>query len=251
MKSAAIIFFCLVLSRSIYAQDSTSLTIRAKAVDAKFIGSSIGGAKVLIKDAVTGALLAEGETAGSTGDTRLIMETPQGRRQKITTDETAAFVAKLAIDKPTKVAVSIIAPQHNGNAKVTASTELWVFPGKDILGDGLIVYIHGFAVDILSPQTHEIIDGTKNIEVTANIVLMCGCPVQPDGMWDSNEYTLIANLKKDGDILEEKKLEYSGKSSTFKTSFSVEENGNYDIEVIAFDDDTANTGYGIVGFIIR
>ncbi len=246
-------FACLlmILSCATYAQDTTLLTIRAKAVDAKFIGSSIGGARVMVHDAVTGALLAEGVTTGSTGDTELIMKTPRKRRQQISTEATSAFLAKVLIERPTKVNVTVIAPQNNGNAKITASTALWMFPGKNILGDGLVVYIHGFAVDILSPQTHEVIEGTKEIEVKANIVLMCGCPVQPDGIWDSNDYTLIAHLKKDGEIIQESPLTYTGKSSTFQANFAVEENGNFEVEVIAFDENTANTGYSIVGFIIR
>lgn len=250
MKTLFLSIFFFV-SCAISAQDTTKLTVRAKAKDAKFIGSSIGGARVLVKDVVTGILLAEGSTSGSTGDSHKIMETPRVRREPISTEETAAFVASLAIEKPTKVSVTVIAPQHNGNAKVTASTELWMFPGKDILGDGLVVYIHGFAVDILSPQTHEVISGKKEIDITANIVLMCGCPVQPDGMWDSNDYTLVAHLKKDGEVVQESALDYTGKSSTFATSFTAETTGNYEIEVIAFDEKTANTGYNIVGFIMR
>ncbi|HEX6202874.1 MAG TPA: hypothetical protein VF100_07720, partial [Thermoanaerobaculia bacterium] len=51
------------------AAEETAVTVRVLSRDAKFVGSSMGGARVTIRDAETGTLLAEGVTAGSTGDT--------------------------------------------------------------------------------------------------------------------------------------------------------------------------------------
>ena len=42
----------------------TTVTVRAKSKDAKFIGSHMGGALVVIRDAETGEVLAQGLTRG-------------------------------------------------------------------------------------------------------------------------------------------------------------------------------------------
>ena len=57
----------------------TKLVVRAKSKDAKFVGTKMGGALVVIKESETGRILAEGLTAGGTGDTEKIMKAPKTR----------------------------------------------------------------------------------------------------------------------------------------------------------------------------
>tara|TARA_R110002096_G_scaffold238867_3_gene430442 strand:- start:81 stop:371 length:291 start_codon:yes stop_codon:yes gene_type:complete len=70
----------LVMAFGIQAVDTT-IVVRVLAKDAKFIGTSMGGAEVIIRDANTQEILAEGVTAGGTGDTGLIMTMPRARWQ--------------------------------------------------------------------------------------------------------------------------------------------------------------------------
>ena len=65
--------------------------IRAKANDAKFIGSSIGGAKIIVRDAVTGEILDQGMTSGSTGNTDKLMKQPQERGKALSEENTAGL----------------------------------------------------------------------------------------------------------------------------------------------------------------
>ena len=66
-------FFTLIIVLiSFHSMAQTNVMIRAKAKDAKFIGTSVGGAKILVRDALTKELLAEGVTSGSTGNTEKI-----------------------------------------------------------------------------------------------------------------------------------------------------------------------------------
>ncbi|MGA8855054.1 MAG: hypothetical protein WB492_12840, partial [Christiangramia sp.] len=149
------LFFTLLLmvfSANLRAQE-TSIMIRAKAKDAKFIGTSIGGAKILVKDALTGEILDEGVTSGSTGNTDKIMKQDWKRSEMLSDDETAGFKASLNIDSPKFISVEAYAPINKKQAQVMSSTQLWVIPGKDIAGDGVILEIPGFVVDIVSPQT--------------------------------------------------------------------------------------------------
>ena len=57
----------------------TKVLIRAVSRDAKVIGANVGGARITIREAETGKLLAEGIQRGSTGNTQLIMRRPRRR----------------------------------------------------------------------------------------------------------------------------------------------------------------------------
>ena len=54
----------------------TRLVIRAHSKDAKFVGTSMGGARIVVTDSQTGKVIAEGLTEGGTGDTQKIMIEP-------------------------------------------------------------------------------------------------------------------------------------------------------------------------------
>jgi hypothetical protein len=224
--------------------------VRALAKDAKFIGSSIGGAKIIVRNAETGEILDQGLTSGSTGDTKLILQTPQKRYDNLTDDKTAGFEAKLNIEEPTFIDVEAHAPFNKKQARVISTTQLWVIPGKDITGDGVVLEVPGFVVDIISPQTHERIKSSEEIKLKANIVMMCGCPVTEDGTWDANQYevkAIIASEESDG---REIALSPTEKASTFAVNTNLEK-GYYTITIYAFDPLTGNTGVDKTNIIVN
>ncbi|HET6528312.1 MAG TPA: hypothetical protein VFG39_06140 [Balneolaceae bacterium] len=229
-------------------QDSTKIVVRAVAKDAKFIGTSMGGAHIIIKDAKTGDILAEGYTEGSTGSTDKLVREPNQRYGSLSIEGAAKFTANLALTQPTFVTVSATGPMAKKQAHVTSSTQLWLIPGKDITGDGIILEIPGFAIDILQPQTHEVMD-KNTITITANAVMMCGCPIKPGGLWNSEEMEFTAIIKKGDETVARKQMDYAGKTSTFETHFSPKEGGAYQIIVYGFDPRTGNTGVDKTTFV--
>ncbi|TBW28535.1 hypothetical protein [Gramella sp. KN1008] len=244
-----ILCFSLLMSMNLIAQE-TNIMIRAKAKDAKFIGSSIGGAKILVKDAVTGEILSEGVTTGSTGNTDKIMKQDWKRNQPLSEDNTAGFKAILEIDKPVFVTVEAYAPINKRQAMVLSSTQLWVIPGKDITGDGVVLEFPGFVVDILSPQTHERLAASDEVEIKANVVLMCGCPVTKDGIWDANQYEVKAMITNEKENSVELKLDQTDKSSTFSATTNLEK-GLYEVLIYAYDPVTGNTGVDKTNIIVN
>ncbi|GAA4320126.1 hypothetical protein GCM10023115_46960 [Pontixanthobacter gangjinensis] len=224
--------------------------IRAKAKDAKFIGSSIGGAHILVKDDLTGEVLAEGITTGSTGNTDKIMKQNWKRNSTLSDNETAGFNAKLDIEQPTFVTVEAYAPINKKQATVLSSTQLWVIPGKHITGDGLVLEIPGFVVDIISPQTHERIASSNDIELLANVVMMCGCPVTEGGIWDANQYEVTAIVTSEEGIAKEIEMVQKDKPSTFSAEMKLEK-GLYEILIYAYDPETGNTGLDKTNIIIN
>lgn len=228
----------------------TSVMVRVQSKDAKFIGNSIGGAQVVVRDASTGEILAEGITSGSTGDTEKIMKEPRTRGKQLADPNTAGFLVRLNIEKPVFVTVEALAPVNKKQARVKSSTQLWVIPGKNIAGDGVVLEVPGFVVDILSPQTHERIGTTEEVEITANVVMMCGCPVTPGGIWNADQYEVSAIITKDSGESNVVKLKAEEKPSTFSATTSLSP-GNYEIVVYSFDPVTGNTGLDKTNIIIQ
>jgi len=230
----------------------TEITVRVMAKDAKFIGTSMGGAVVTIKDLQTGEILAKGITSGSTGNTGRIITTPIERGVPISDERTAKFSAVIDIDEPTQVEVTANGPLNPPQAANRVSATQWIVPGKHISeGDGWVLEIPGFAVDILDPTAHTQLKGVpKTLDVTINVVMMCGCPIEPGGLWDANGYEVKALAKRNGEAIGGFVLKYAGKTSQFAASFTVEEPGDYELTVYVYDPSNGNTGLDKVSFSV-
>ncbi len=135
--------------------EETRVTVRVLSKDAKLIGSSMGGARVTIRDAATGELLADGVTEGSTGDTGLLVLEPRKRHADLGTEGAAGFEAVLDLDRPTLVEVTAHGPLAQLQSAVSAGTTQWVVPGKHLTGSGsVLIELSGFVVDVLAPAVH-------------------------------------------------------------------------------------------------
>src|SRR5665648_93926 len=65
----------------------------------------------------------------------------------------------------------------------------WVIPGRGHTGgDGWVVELPGFVVDVLAPPAHVKLKGVSKVDVRANVVMMCGCPIEPGALWDGDKY---------------------------------------------------------------
>lgn len=175
MKKLFLMFLVLGLSAGLSWAVPTTVTVRAKSKDAKFIGSTMGGASVLIKNAETGEIMAKGMTTGGTGNTKMIMLDPVKRGTPISDNSTARFETTVDIDEPTFVTIEVSGPMGQKQSMAKSSTQVWLLPGKRIEGDGIMVEIPGFSVDVLAPQPHEMykLSGASiSVPIRANIVMM-------------------------------------------------------------------------------
>ncbi len=247
------VFFLLALLSINASATETKLIIRAKAKDAKFIGSSLGGAYVIVRNTVNQLILAEGKTEGSTGNTNLIMNVPRERGNAIADDATAKFLAILDIDEPTFISIEVHSPFTNKQAQVKASTQLWLIPGKDILGDGIIVEIPGFIIDILKPRTHHYIAlntiKNKPFKIQANMVMMCGCTINKGGTWNSDDIEVKGILKRDGNFFKEIVMTLSS-TNLFEGETLIGSSGKFELVVYAYHPISGNTGVDKVNYVI-
>lgn len=198
---AVVIGAALVLSGAAALAEPTEITVRVVSKDAKFVGTSMGGARVTLRDAETGQLLATGVTEGSTGDTSKIMGQRE-RRTPMSDDGSAKFTAVLDLDRPHLVEVTAFGPLAQRQSAVPVSSTQWVVPGKHITGgDAWLLELPGLVVDVLDPPTHAQLKGVpQKISLKANVTAMCGCPIEPGGLWDANKYEVAALLARNGKV---------------------------------------------------
>lgn len=242
---------CLGASAPLGAEP-THVVVRVLSRDAKFVGSSMGGMQISVRDVLSGEILASGVTAGSTGDTALAMHRHGGRRALLVDDNTAAWRVTLELDAPRLLEVSAVGPLGQMQAAHRVSASQWVIPGRHLDGgNGWILELPGFVVDILDPPAHIKLTGAiTEVEVTANVVLMCGCPIEADGLWDANAYEVRALVVHDGERIGEFALAYAGQTSRFTTAVPIDLPGLYDVTVYAYDPANGNTGLDRTTFFV-
>lgn len=223
----------------------TPLVVHVVSNDAKLIGSGVGGVHVLVRAVETGRVLAEGVQEGGTGDTGLIMG-PRERGQTVFDTEGAArFRAELAIEAPTLVEVVATGPLGAADPRRASSTLLMV-PGHGLEGDGVVLTLRGFSVSLLEPVAAGFSVGAgESMAVRARVTMLCGCPTAPGGRWDADGYTLLAQWVRDGKVLVEAPLGFTGETSEYEAELAVPADavpGPVTLRVLAIDAARANTG---------
>lgn len=243
---SAISFVILTVACPLFAQTGakeTKIMIRAIARDAKVIGTHVGGARITVRDAATGEILAQGIQQGGTGDTDVIMKKPRTRGMTVYgSADASGFLAVLHLDKPTVVEVLAEGPLGNAQATQRSSKTLLVIPGEDILGEGILLEIHGFIVTSLAPLPDAKVKAGSPFEVRAAVTMACGCPTEPDGLWDANKIRVIARLVRDGKVESEIPMTYAGVQNTFHAEVPVAAAGPLELQVLALDPSSANFG---------
>lgn len=233
--------------------EPTDVTVRVMSKDAKFIGSSMGGVRITLSDARTGEVLASGPTRGGTGDTRKIMHTDGGRRARMADESAAAFETQLDLDEPRLIEAEAYGPLDYPESALRVSATQWVIPGGDLsAGDGWVLEMPGFVVDVVQPADHaQVTADGDSVSVVAQVMMMCGCPIEPGGLWDANQYDLTMTVTHEGETSEPIALDYAGRASHFAGQVPLSGSGAYRVTVRAYDPHNGNTGIGRTTFVAR
>lgn len=242
------LIFCL--SSTIVLATPTSITVRVISKDAKFVGSGVGGVSVMLRNADNGDLLAEGIIEGGTGDTKRIMLEPRQRHRPVSTEDAAAYTTSIDIDSPMRVEVVARGPLANPDSANTVSATQWVIPGKHITGgDAWLMEMPGFSVSATVEIKSMPADGdVTRLSINAKVTMMCGCPIEPDGLWDANRLQVAVMLTDGKGTMTEFPLTYAGTTSLFSGSAELPGRGPYTATVYAYDPNNGNTGADIVQF---
>ncbi|WP_145978922.1 hypothetical protein [Gemmatimonas phototrophica] len=213
--------------------------------DAKLIGSAVGGVRVTIRDVTTDRILAEGQHDGGTGDTKRIMQDLRKRGDTLfAATGGARYEATVAIAAPTLVDISAEGPLGYPDQLTRASKRLLLFPGRDVGGDGIVLELHGYVIDLMGPDTTQALPASSALRVRARVRMLCSCPTQPGGMWEVRD--VVARLVRNGVVVREGALTYGGESSIYTGELAPVESGVYQLEVLA-----ANPGAATFGIVRR
>ena len=245
--------FC-VGSISAAKAEPTEIVVRVMAKDAKFIGTETGGAEITLRDADTGEVLVHGLTAGATGNTPKIMTSGHARRDVLSDETSAKFTTTIDIQRPRRILVTAVGPMILKDTAATVSSTQWVLPGKPVNGgDGWVLELPGFAVQLVEPLPGEVRlgGGQARIPLKAKITMQCGCPITPGGTWDASKLQIAAMLERGTRSYPAVPLSYAGQPSTFGGEIAVAEPGQYTVDVYAYDPSNGNTGVGKFALTVK
>lgn len=245
-----LLVFMLGLGGNAGAQE-TVLTVRAKANDAKFIGTAMSGVQVSVTHAHTEELLAQGIVSGGTGSTETLMEQPIARGKRISDEGAAAFKAVLDIDEPTPLNIRVHGPLAGGTTGVDASKSMWLLPGEDIDGDGVVFNLYGFVVVPLEPHANTKVDADKELALRVYVTMLCGCPITPGGMWDADKYTVEAQIWNADTLVERVPMQAGSEDGVFKATYAPQQSGSYRIIFTAADSAAHNYGVAYTGIAVE
>jgi hypothetical protein len=250
LQRTLIIAFALLFgfsSTNSYSQTAsdgtpTRVIIRALADDAKFIGSSMGGMRITIRNAQNGALIARGITEGGTGNTHTLVRQPHSRYGSLSESGDAGFDTTIVLKEPVLAEITAYGPLDFPQSAAQVSTTQWLIPGQDISDDGIILRIPGFVLTTHPDQQRvSLVNGEAAISFAIEMMMMCGCPIEPEGLWDSEPMEIKAELLFNGQQIQQSNLEYTGEPNWFSGEFKVQKMGSYTVRVVAFDPRTNNS----------
>jgi hypothetical protein len=225
--------------------DDTNISIAVKSKDALFVGEAVGGAYIIVRNRLNGDILAEGRTTGGSGDRAKIMAETTARDAVQFDDQSAHFSFSLDLYEPTPVTIEAAGPNAQEQARVEASTDYLIIPGKDYSkGNGIIVELPGFIVDVTSPPVNHKakFNADTAIPLQANIAKLCGCHIGKDSPWPPERYDVEAGIYRGDLFMAKVKMEKTDQPGIYGTNMKFQEAGTYRLVVTAFDPHTMEGG---------
>jgi hypothetical protein len=253
----------------------TTLTIRVIANDGKFLGDDIGGAQITVRDADTQEILAQGFTSGGSGPNGTngdagVMCVALRRGQPIPNTGASFYNAVLELDRPRRVQVTAFGPLGCRESANTVTATTWVYPGRNMMqGNGFLLELPGLIVQIVNPPTHTVAIAPTGTVITANVAMMCGCPIdlKPAGPaticdnlspaqqpWQPSEFEVVATIvDKPGNTVTTLPMTFDTTTNVAGQFFARWPNvpiGTYQITVHAYQASTGNTGVAMSTYIV-
>ena len=170
----------------------------------------------------------------------------------VSTEDAAVFHAVVDIAEPRRIEVTARGPLGQPQATNTASVTQWVVPGKPVTGgDGLLLELPGFVVDVLAPPAHLKLSGApQSVSLRANVCMMCGCPVTPGGLWDADRFEVAAIVYRNGKKLGPTFTQIRWPGKPVPRGPGNQRGGSYEVVVFAYDPANGNTGVDKTTFIV-
>lgn len=251
----SLVFFALTAACFVAqanAAPETNFVVTVKARDGQFIGTAAGGARIMIRDRRTGDVIAGGNTFGHSGDTDILMADSHKRDAVLLSSNSARYEFSLEFWEPTPVTITATAPLAQPQSEVTVSEDMILIPGKDYTsGNGIMLEIPGFAVDVTSPIPNQKFKLTPKNPVTieANVMTLSGDLIEKGTPWPPERYEVEVHVYKDNLFITTMKLPYSGEPGIYSANLEIPMAGIYRLLVTAYDPKTKEAGMDITTVI--
>ncbi len=241
----SILLLLLVSSQLVHAATPTNVIVHVLSNDAKLIGTSMGGAWVTIRDVKTNEILSQGKHIGATGDTNLIVKQPKKRgAERFSGESPAVYKDTLSLERPTVVEITAEGPLAYPQATQKATVTTLLIPGNHMTGEGVVLTLHGFIVDIMAPEPVDSVKAGNDFTLTASVRMMCGCPTSPGGLWDSNDYEITAHLIQNEEVVGSTQMKFSGRTNIYQANMKAPSKTG-SIEVLITASDVKKTNFGM------
>lgn len=244
----------------------TALTVRVQARGGKFLGDDVGGASVVVRNALTSEVIATGVTRGDSGSlasayqagaslaTIVTPGDPPAVQWLVAESTTSKLEVVLPLDRPTPIEVSAFGPL-GGLQSAHRTTELqWIVPGQENPEPGWVIGLPGLVVQVLRPATHRTLAaGGGAVQLAANVTMMCGCPIGAGEPWLPSDFEVEAVIRKAGAGVIARvplAIDAAEEPSIFAGETAVEAPGDYEAAISAVQKSTGNAGAGLVTFIV-
>lgn len=243
----------------------TQLLIRVQAKGGKFLGPDAGYSQVTLRNAATGAVLAEGLASGGSGTlsgsfspaaTRQTIVTPMWGTQNVLWlsatpgQPTAGLTASLELEEATLVEFTADALTDGAPNGHRVTQTMMVTPGADLAAEpGVVLVIPGLIVRVASAAVAA--DGAS-VSVTAWVSMMCGCKIDPTLPWLPSEFAVTATITDaGGQVVAQAPLAFQT-TSTFGTTkpIALPGPGTYTLVVDAVQAAEANVGSASATFTV-
>ncbi|MGV7123406.1 hypothetical protein [Sphingopyxis sp. 550A] len=220
--------------------EPTPVTVHVISQDGKYIGDTMGGAEVILRDVESGTILARGVTRGGTGNTAQIMEA-EGRSPIRATPDAAGFETTLDLSRPTLVRLEARGPLAHPASQLRVSAERWLIPGQRLdAGNGWTIEMPGLVVSLITDPGRP--RAGSRLEITAHVQLMCGCPITRGGIWDADDYEVTALVYRKGKLLTQVPLSFESDPGRFAGIVQLGTQGHSELIIAAHNRKTGNSG---------
>jgi hypothetical protein len=244
----------------------TALTVRVQARGGKFLGDDVGGASVVVRNAMTSEVLATGVTRGDSGSLAGSYQ-PGASRETIVTpgdpptvnwlvaqSTTSKLDVALPLDRPTPIEVLAFGPLGGLQSAHRATAVQWIVPGQPNPERGWVIGLPGLVVQVLRPPTHRTLaTGGGAVQLAANVTMMCGCPIGEGEPWLPSDFEVTAVIRKAGagEVARVPlAIDAAQEPSIFVGETTVQAPGDYEAAISAVQKSTGNAGAGLVTFIV-
>jgi hypothetical protein len=248
----------------------TKIIVRVIAKGGKFLGDDISGSLITIHHAGTKELLASGQTKGGSGDIWELMIQPRPRTVPIPVDGASVFEATISTTdySPVPLLITATGPGAGLQSASTVSATQWMVPGLKVNStDEPVVFtceleLPGLLVQIMEPPTHLNIGGAlpQTIPLTANVAMMCGCPIDngtdTDGThtfpnpWQVDDFNVGCTITCEGKPAEQVQMifDIANAPGRYTGQWQMKTPGFYTCHIYAYQLSTGNTGCATVSF---